>query len=52
MPANIRLAWKCITVANTLAYHDTAKIKSLIVQGTVGKKGYGTNVNLISVIVF
>jgi hypothetical protein len=26
MPTNIRLEWKCMDVANTLAYHDTSTI--------------------------
>jgi hypothetical protein len=35
LSANIGLVWKCMTVTNTLAYYDTAKItdpKGFIVQ--------------------
>ncbi len=35
MPTNIRLGWKSVQVANTLAYYDTAiitAVKSFIVQ--------------------
>jgi hypothetical protein len=37
LPANVRLGWKRMAVANTLAYYDTATImaiKSFIVQAT------------------
>jgi hypothetical protein len=45
LPTNIRLGWKLMEVANTLAYYDTASIavlKSFIVQapGCVFKKLY------------
>jgi len=26
LPANIRLGWKCMTVTNNLAYHETVRI--------------------------
>ncbi len=42
LPTNIRLGWKSIQVANTLAYYDTAiitAVKSFIVQAP-GHHGY------------
>ncbi len=38
LPSNIRLGWKSMQVANTLAYYDTAiivAIKSFIVQAAL-----------------
>jgi hypothetical protein len=44
LPANIRLGWKRIAVANALAYFTTATIKAEVANIRLGWKGLaGTN---------
>ena len=49
LPTNIRLGWKSVQVANTLAYCDTAiiiAVKSFIVQAPGGDFSRMVNVRL------
>jgi hypothetical protein len=49
LPANIRLQQKCLTVPNTLAYHDTELImavKNFIVQAPKLKQYSDKKLNL------